>query len=586
MATESDSNADEIAELAEINQKPLFQRLGYYAKKSGPGWLQGAITLGGGSLGGSLFLGVILGYSLMWLQPFAMVLGVIMLSAIAYVTLSTGKRPFGAINEHVSPVLGWAWLIGAMMANIVWTLPQYALGIGAIEQNILEMDKSGGGMLVKASPWIISIILLVGASVAVRFYDRDTKGVKVFETILKVMVGIIVVSFFVVVGKLTAAGQLEWGKIFAGFIPNFKYLNSPSPIIAEAIAATSSASGEVWSGIVQGVQKDKIIAAFGTAVGINMTFLLPYSMLRKKWGVEHRQLALVDLAVGLIVPFVLATGCILIASGSQFHGKYADILAEDGKVLAGMDGGFNKVADGFLGKSVDGFGDLGKELKAAKKAKDETKIADLSGKIQAYRDNMSLEDRRISAMLVDRNDKQLANTLEKLGNATVSRKIFGIGVLGMAVSTIIILMLINGFCLCEAMGKPGDRNLHFIGCLIPGIFGLMSPIIWAGDAKAALAVPTSVIGSSFLPIAYFTFLLLMNSKSLLGNAMPKGNKRIVLNLVMGFATAVVTFGSIWAIKDKVLFGFPMGKVGIAALVILFVLGTFGFITKNRKKAGV
>jgi len=79
----------ELAELAEINKKPFFKRLGYFARKSGPGWLQGAITLGGGSLAGALYLGVISGYNLMWLQPLAMVLGVIMLSAIAYVTLTT-----------------------------------------------------------------------------------------------------------------------------------------------------------------------------------------------------------------------------------------------------------------------------------------------------------------------------------------------------------------------------------------------------------------------------------------------------------------------------------------------------------------
>ena len=39
-----------------------------FLKCSGPGWLQGAITLGGGSLAGSLYLGVLGGYSLLWLQ--------------------------------------------------------------------------------------------------------------------------------------------------------------------------------------------------------------------------------------------------------------------------------------------------------------------------------------------------------------------------------------------------------------------------------------------------------------------------------------------------------------------------------------
>ena len=40
-----------------------------FSRLSGPGWLQGAITLGGGSLGGSLYLGMIAGYDLLWLQP-------------------------------------------------------------------------------------------------------------------------------------------------------------------------------------------------------------------------------------------------------------------------------------------------------------------------------------------------------------------------------------------------------------------------------------------------------------------------------------------------------------------------------------
>lgn len=61
-----------------------------YIRLSGPGWLQSAITLGGGSLAGALFLGVIAGTSFLWLQLVAIVLGVVMLSAISYVTLSTG----------------------------------------------------------------------------------------------------------------------------------------------------------------------------------------------------------------------------------------------------------------------------------------------------------------------------------------------------------------------------------------------------------------------------------------------------------------------------------------------------------------
>ena len=75
-----------------------------------------------------------------------------------------------------------------------------------------------------------------------------------------------------------------------------------------------------------------MVTAAATAVGINMTFLLPYSMLRKGWGREHRGLATVDLSIGLFIPFFLATTCVLIASASQFHSKHEPGLLSQDKI--------------------------------------------------------------------------------------------------------------------------------------------------------------------------------------------------------------------------------------------------------------
>ena len=58
--------AREKALLAELDAKPLGQRLRGYLGKSGPGWLQSALTLGAGSATSSLFAGALLGYSLLW----------------------------------------------------------------------------------------------------------------------------------------------------------------------------------------------------------------------------------------------------------------------------------------------------------------------------------------------------------------------------------------------------------------------------------------------------------------------------------------------------------------------------------------
>jgi Mn2+/Fe2+ NRAMP family transporter len=179
----------------------------------------------------------------------------------------------------------------------------------------------------------------------------------------------------------------------------------------------------------------------------------------------------------------------------------------------------------------------------------------------------------------------LANALEPFTGKVFAQFIFGIGVMGMAISTIIILMLISGFSFCEMLNVPSEGWPHRIGCLIPGVVGVFFPIIWTGESKVALAVPTSVIGGALLPIAYFTFLLLMNSKKLLGDKMPQGNKRLVWNLLMGLATAIAAFGSIWGLNGRTLpignSTFPIGNVFIFVLAAMFIIGLFTFIAKNR-----
>ena len=542
----------ETAELEEINQQGVLKRYGYYAKKSGPGWLQGAITLGGGSLGAALYLGSFMGYNMMWLQPLAMILGVIMLSAIAYVTLSTGERPFNAINKNLSPVLGWAWLIAALSANIVWCMPQFSLGTGAIQQNL------GGKFL---GDWGCGILLLLLGLAVNFFYGSGSKGIALFELVLKILVGIVIVSFFGVVFSLSSSGVLNWGAVFKGLIPNLKLFSEPAPTFTPAIEATGQFA-DFWKDKITSNQFDVVISAFATAVGINMTFLLPYSMLRKRWGKPHRQLAIFDLSIGLIIPFVLATTCIVIAAASQFHTKYDDVLLNDGSIEPKLASAYHGFADSRIKEEIgaEKFGALSEE------------------QLAEARTALPLADRQLAAMLVKRDNQQLANALEPLAGKRVAQGVFGIGVLGMAVSTIIILMLINGFVFCEMLGKPGDRKTHLAGATVAGLGGFLGSIlIWGTGAKAALTIPTSVIGGSMLPIAYFTFFLLMNSKKVLGENRPEGKHRIVWNVLMFLSTFVATVGSVWVLSKK---GTP-GTVGIILLAVLFVLGLVGYLKHEK-----
>ncbi len=541
----SDSNDKLAAEkklLAEVNQQPLLSRWSTFAKLSGPGWLQGAITLGGGSLAGSLYVGVIGGNQMLWLQPLMMILGVLMLSVIGYVTLSTGEKPFRAINKHINPVLGWGWLIAAMLANLVWAMPQFSLGTAAIQQNFGILDGDSG-------KYICALLLLVIGVAVVWSYDSGNSGVKIFEIILKLMVAVVVLSFFGVV--IVMASELKWSEIFAGFIPNLSLITEPAAKYQAFISESSNP--EYWKGVILDSQRDRMVASAATAVGINMTFLLPYSMLRKGWGREHRGLASFDLSLGLFLPFFLATTCVVIASAHQFHGDFNKGLLDPAQANEAT-----KKLEGPYNKNLDAFKANGGE----------------AGSIEPNE-----ADKKIAAMLVKRDAFQLADSLEELtGKKALSQTVFGIGVLGMAISTIIILMLINGFAVTEMLGAEIGGMKHKIGSILPGITGALGFLyLWSNaEANFWLAVPTSVFGMVLLPIAYITFFLMINSKSLMGDAMPQGNKRIVLNIAMLVALAAATIGAGWSVWSKVQW------TGVIAVGIFFALAIIVHFTRSKQ----
>ncbi|MED5401335.1 MAG: divalent metal cation transporter [Planctomycetota bacterium] len=520
--------------ILEAKQKGGLATLLAYARLSGPGWLQGAITLGGGSLAGSLYLGVIGGYEMMWLQPLMMILGIVMLSAIGYVALSTGERPFDAINRHVNPVLGWGWAIATLMANLVWAMPQFSLGTAAIQQNLFP-ELFGGD----AGKYIAVGLLFGVSAVVIWFYESGGWGLKLFEILLKSMVAIVVLSFFgVVIAMSSKGGGLAWGEILAGFVPDLSLLDRPAAAFEAALAESTHA--EFWREQILSTQRDRMVTAAATAVGINMTFLLPYSMLKRGWDRDFRGLAIFDLSVGLFIPFLLATSCVVSASASQFHGQFDPGLVGEGPATPGIT---DKLQAGY-DKNVAGL-----------------------KKTLAGTEEVDLADKKIAAMLVQRDAFLLANTLEKLTGPTVAHVVFGIGVVGMAFSTIIILMLINGFTVCEMMGIPASGIQHRIFSLLPGVTGALGFLFLWGDGEARfwLAVPTSVFGMVLLPIAYLTFFLMMNNRRMLGDHMPQGGRRNLINVAMCVALGAATVGAGWAIWSKAHW---YGVGGVAAFLVL------------------
>ena len=134
--------------LQTIAQRPLLRRVPYYLRMSGPGWLQGAMTLGGGSAITSLTIGGVYGYELLWVQPLAMLIGCVMLFALSHQTLSTGVKPFSAMRDHLHPSLAWIWAVAALVSSVTWGFSHYSLSAGMLEE-IIEV---GSGFSLKGSP--------------------------------------------------------------------------------------------------------------------------------------------------------------------------------------------------------------------------------------------------------------------------------------------------------------------------------------------------------------------------------------------------------------------------------------------------
>lgn len=526
----------------------VLNNLKSYGRRSGPGWIQAAVTLGGGTLVSALYLGVVGGYEFLWLQPLAMLMGYVLLVAISHVTLSKTAdedRPFKLVQKHISKPLAWGWLVATVIANIVFCSAQFALGTDALH---------GSLGLAEVNPFVITFFLFLLGAYLMWLFSQETKVSKTVDVVIKALVGLVVLCFMGVVIVIGLNGDIQWSELFSGLWPDFGALFKPTETYTEAIQQTGQFQ-EYWKGYISGSQRDIIIGAFGTAVGINMTFLLPYTLLKKKWTRADRPFARYDLFFGLLVPFILGASFLIIASASQFHGQKDSIVNEQA---------YHEVLD-------------------ARLAVEHPQIKSMSSEeLSELRAGAPQADKDLSVMLAKRTVNDLSVSLQPvLGDW--SNLIFGIGVLAMAVSTMLVHMMINGYAIAEAIGQLKNQKLFLAGAMLPAFAGFISPVIWSGVIKTALAVPASVIATTLLPIAYLIFWLLLNSKKALGEDRPK--RKMQMNILMLLATGTATFASVWALLSKlqshVAFEQYFGWIGIIGMPLLIFGGIYSFMKKEK-----
>lgn len=276
--------------LRALRDKPFLERLREYFKLSGPALLQSAMTLGAGSAVASVVAGASFGYTLLWVQPVAMFFGIIMLGALANVVLTTGERPYNAISREIHPAVAFLWALGSIVASIIWHFPQYGLAGAAIwDLATMAGVHQGSKTLELAVKFLGGAAILTMSIIVTWNYGAGTRGIKIYETFLKWMIRLVMLAFLFVVIKT----GIKWKELFNGFF-GFKLPPGEGSLTL-------------------------VLGAVGASVGINMTFLYPYSLLAKGWGKYHKGLAFFDLVNSMFVPFVIVTSLIIIAMANTIY---------------------------------------------------------------------------------------------------------------------------------------------------------------------------------------------------------------------------------------------------------------------------
>jgi Mn2+/Fe2+ NRAMP family transporter len=425
---------NESQQLQALAGKPVLQRIPTYLRLSGPGWLQGAMTLGGGSAITSLTIGAVYGYELLWVQPLSMLIGCIMLFALSHQTLSTGIRPFDAMRDYVNPALAWLWALAALISSVIWGFSHYPLSAGMLEEIIAVGTgfdlKESGGVGRELYLFVLAVLVWCLCAYTAWHYGGGGRAVKVFETGIKLLSSMIILAFAWVV--ISASDQVEWDAVLAGYVP------SGVPDDAEGVTT--------------------MMSALGTAVGINMTFVFGYTLLDRGWGPEHRELSRWDIVMGLVIPYLLVTALISIAAAGAFYGSDMSI----------------------------------------------------QGKLSPAQAGQMFADAGIGAM--------------------TGRLIFALGILGMAVGSLVMHMLCCGAAAGAIFGWEPHSFKYRLALLAPTP-AVLGVFLWS-SMGAYVILPTSAICGFLLPIAYLGWLFLNNRRDYLGDDCPEGGRRLFYNLAM------------------------------------------------------
>ena len=543
--------------LEKANAQGGIKKVLIFSKISGPGiWLTLA-ALSAGSLIGSLGLGQWLGTEALWVQASAMLLGIFSLWAVSQISLNTQQSLFSLMKNEWNPSLAWWFAGSALVTNFAWCMPQFRFG-AEITGSILfpPLDNKGGKIGVAFVLLCLSIFLSF-------WYERSGLHSKLFQWILRLILFSLIACLGVSVCMLIPGSGLSFSSIFSGFLPDLNNLSNTSPRF-EALLSQTGEFRSFWEENLVSRQKELILITFSSTLGVNLLFSLPLLLLGRGWRRDHNQFAKFNLFLGLFIPFILCSSCLTILSAVA-HQKMIHSLNEE--VSVNTKYSESDTIRNLLKERI--IFEIGKEqFQSLPPFQQDEKIESLS------------KPNYILAHLVSQSDtKKWIHYLSDSGKEPV-KYLLGIVVLLISFSTIVILMVLNGHLICEILGKPHKGAPFQTGSLLLAVSSI-GPFVWS-DQDAWVADPSYFLSLAIIPYILLSFLLMLNSKELLGRQYPQGIKGFSLNVGVCLSFLLLGSCSFYLVWNHTWGNFPIGQALVTLIGILVLIGYFSL--KNKKLA--
>jgi hypothetical protein len=302
-----------------------------------------------------------------------------------------------------------------------------------------------------------------------------------------------------------------------------------------------------------------LMGAFGAAIGINMTFVYGYTLLRRHWGKAQRTVSRYDITLGLVIPYIIVVSLISIACASGLY-PLAKPLEVQSRILA-VEGRSRTVNDAVTKSRLETHLASAQTLagEARRMAETDQKFAASGARYRAAEAQLAQAEailkasapdavipeetrQRIAVLLRER-----ADLIRPLAAAKVfasggfgdllGRLVFCIGILGMTTNALIMQMLCSGFAGAEVFGFAIGSRRYRLACLIttPAVLGVFFWHIYG----MYIGLITSAICAFLLPIAYVGWLMMNNNKAYLGSETPTGLRRLFANAAMSLCIVVV-----------------------------------------------